>query len=147
MKFTKRLKKTLLTFNHKKARLQFVVKHITWMGKWSKVIFSDETKFNLDGPDGCQYYWHDIRSEKEVCMSRNFGGRNVWGGFCYGGIIPLFLLRTTLNSKNYLELLEFVLEEFGEKMAGQDFIFQQDNAAVHTAKIVKECLQPQKPIE
>jgi len=41
------------------------------------VIFSDEKKFNLDGPDGCDSYWHDLRKEHLVKPRRNFGGGSV----------------------------------------------------------------------
>ena len=56
---------------------------MSWQEEWHQVLFSDEKKFNLDGPDGYQYYWHDLRKEKETPMSRNFGGGNVmvWGLF------------------------------------------------------------------
>ena len=58
-------------------------KNTSWQEEWHQVLFSDEKKFNLNGPDGYQYYWHDLRKEKDTRMSRNFGGGNVmvWGGF------------------------------------------------------------------
>ncbi|GBM33808.1 Transposable element Tc3 transposase [Araneus ventricosus] len=51
--------------------------------KWDDVIFSDEKKFNLDGPDGFRYFWYDLRKEKEIFSKHTFGGGSVivWGGF------------------------------------------------------------------
>ena len=45
------------------------------------VIFSDEKKFNLDGPDGLAYYWHDIRREKQFFEKRQQGSESdmIWG--------------------------------------------------------------------
>ena len=83
VKWTKRQKKPRLLNRHKVARLQFAKDHISWTNEWQKVIFSEEKKFNLDGPDGFQYYWQDLAKDKQVRMSRNFGGGSVmvWGAF------------------------------------------------------------------
>ena len=32
------------------------------MEKTGTVIFSDEKKLNLGGPDGYKYYWHDVKN-------------------------------------------------------------------------------------
>uniref|UniRef100_A0A1I7XT24 DUF4912 domain-containing protein n=1 Tax=Heterorhabditis bacteriophora TaxID=37862 RepID=A0A1I7XT24_HETBA len=34
-------------------------------------------KFNLDGPDGCHFYWRDLRKEPRHFSTRNFGGESV----------------------------------------------------------------------
>ncbi|KAG0975214.1 hypothetical protein G6F57_023671 [Rhizopus arrhizus] len=51
-------KKPLLTEKHKRARLAWAKKHQYWtVHDWRRVIFSDETKINIWGSDGCKYYW------------------------------------------------------------------------------------------
>ena len=77
IKWTKRMKKHQLLERNKIARLQFARKHMNWTKEWQNVIFSDEKKFNLDGSDEFEFYWHDLRKEKQVRMNRNFGGGNV----------------------------------------------------------------------
>ena len=32
---------------------------------WESIIFSDEKKWNLDDPDGVQYYWLDFLLERQ----------------------------------------------------------------------------------
>ncbi|KIH43245.1 hypothetical protein ANCDUO_26754 [Ancylostoma duodenale] len=66
----------------KVSRLEFVQTNLA--RDWTKVVFLDEKKFNLDGPDGYKYYWRDPRKDTVVFSRRNFGGGNVmvWGAFC-----------------------------------------------------------------
>ena len=53
--------------NHKSARAEWTEAMLSIIDDWDNIIFSDEKKFNLDEPDGHQfYYWHDLRLEKEI---------------------------------------------------------------------------------
>ena len=46
--------------------IDWVKKKVTWTKeKWETMVFSEEKKFNLDGPDSSQCYWHDLRKEKQ----------------------------------------------------------------------------------
>ncbi|KAG1037751.1 hypothetical protein G6F43_012798 [Rhizopus delemar] len=39
-------------------RLEWAKKHRNWtVQDWRQVVFSDETKINVWGSDGCKYYW------------------------------------------------------------------------------------------
>lgn len=138
----KRLSKPKLTEKHRKERLLFARKYMSWTDKWHNVLFSDEKKFNLDGPDGFQYYWHDLRNKEEVCMSRSFGGGTVmvWGGFGYNGQLPIAWISTKMKSKDYTDLLETSLIDHGEALMGSDFVFQHDNAPIHQSRETKNWL-------
>ncbi|KAG0928478.1 hypothetical protein G6F32_012563 [Rhizopus arrhizus] len=53
-----KVKKPLLTTKHMKRRLAWAKKYQNWTtDDWRRVVFSDETKVNIWGSDGCKYYW------------------------------------------------------------------------------------------
>lgn len=70
-------KKPSLTTKHKVERLRFAKDRVHWKKKWRRVLFSDEKRFNLDDPDGFEYYFHDIRKEKMSAIRRQMGGGSV----------------------------------------------------------------------
>jgi len=45
--------------------------------KWETILFSDEKKFNLDGPGGFKYYRHDLRKEPKYYSKRVSGDGSV----------------------------------------------------------------------
>ena len=141
--WTKKASKPPLSRDHIKARLAFARTHMCWNEEWKNVIFSDEKKFNLDGPDGFKYYWHDLSKSHDIAMSRNFGGGSVmiWAAFRYSAKTPICWISTKMNSEKYTNLLEDVLIPFMEEEGAEECIFQQDNASIHTSRVTKEWFQ------
>lgn len=129
--------------HHKIARMAFAENHIEWTQAWKNVVFTDEKKFNLDGPDGFQYYFHDLRKEERCLMRRQHGGGSVmaWGAITSKGVLDLVILDGIQTAAKYLKLLKEQKLKMTEVLEQQSFIFQQDNAAIHTAKVVKEWFQ------
>lgn len=139
------LAKPPLTDRHKQARLQFAVTHIHWRKRWRRVIFSDEKRFNLDGPDGFRYYYHDLRKAEQYLMSRQMGGGGimVWAGIGYYGKTDIAFISTKMNSPRYITLLHEQLTGHAHRIAGNNYQFQQDNAAVHSTLCVKSYFRNQ----
>lgn len=142
MKYESMERKPRLTESHKLARLDFARNQMTWDNEWISVIFSDEKKFNLDGPDGAKSYWHDLRKEKAIFSKRNFGGGSlmVWGAFCFNGVLPLAKISCKMNSSDYQEILSENLLPIASTLAGENWIFQHDNASIHSSNATKSFL-------
>jgi hypothetical protein len=128
-----------LTDAHKQSRLEWSREHMTWNLEWQTVVWSGEKKFNLNGPDGFNYYWHDLRKEKCFSTKRNMGGGSVmiWASFGYFGKSEICFIDSRLNAKGYCEILKNHLVDIGHSIGGSDWLFQQDNAPVHRAKANK----------
>ena len=62
----------------------------------------------------------------------------VWGCFSRYGVGDLFLVEGTMEQKKYLHVLEEHMLPLAHRLIGDNFIFQQDNAPCHKAKLVLE---------
>uniref|UniRef100_A0A8R1EE79 DDE_3 domain-containing protein n=1 Tax=Caenorhabditis japonica TaxID=281687 RepID=A0A8R1EE79_CAEJA len=112
---------------------------------WS-YIFSDEKKFNLDGPDGYKLYWHDLRKDPAVFSKRNFGGGSlmVWGAFSSAGYLELAFTTCRMNSTDYQDVLQNHLLPFRRRFNRLPFTFQQDNANIHVSRSTLDWFQSKK---
>ena len=72
--YKKLLRKPVLQNHHKEIRVEFAISHIINSTNWDQVIFTDEKKWNLDGPDGFNYYWYNKEIDQELKIK--FSDRN-----------------------------------------------------------------------
>jgi transposase len=101
-------KKPLLTNEHAKARLAWCHERRRWSNlEWQRVIFTDESKFNLNRPDGGERVWrraHEKYQNSCTTPTVRFGGGGVmfWGCFSWRGVGPLVRIDGTMDSDVYI---------------------------------------------
>lgn len=145
IKRLKMKKKPALSEMHKVRRLDFAKNMMSWTSQWQKVVFTDEKKFNLDGPDGFNYYYHDLRKEERI-LSRNHsraGSVMIWGAISYYGQFELVRMTGKQKASDYRAVLEKATPAIHHLFSPLRWILQQDNAPIHTAREVKSWLAQQ----
>jgi len=45
-----------------KRLVEWASQHLSSGTNWHEILFMDEKKFILDGPDGCQFHWYNLRT-------------------------------------------------------------------------------------
>lgn len=123
-----------------KKRLSFAKEYQNQPSEfWERVIFSDESKFNLFGPDGNQKVWRKPGTEmyrKNLKATIKHGGGSVlvWGCMSAAGVGNLTFIEEKMNRFGYIEILKAYLKNSALKMGLENnFIFQHDNDPKHTA--------------
>jgi transposase len=149
LKSAVKVKKPLLSVKHKKKRYKFAKKYRHWnFDDWRKVIWSDESKFNIFGSDGREYCWKfkgEPLKDHHIKGTVKFGGGGVfvWGCMTAEGIGNLCKIDGGLDAALYCQILEEdflgTLEYYNLDL--DNVIFQQDNDPKHTARVTKEWLE------
>ena len=145
-KFVKSNRSPMMTQEQEVTRVKWAVENVDFGAEnWKKTIFSDEKKWNLDGPDGLRCYWHDLRKEKKTFFSRQNGGGSVMvsGTVWADGTTKIAFTTGKQCAKDYIYTLSEYLLPAAHLRFGTEFIFQQDNASIHTAHETKGFFEEQ----
>ena len=93
IKHKKRILRPRLTMKHKEKWLEYARQYQTIsVNEWQIVVFSDEKKFNLDGPNGFQKHWHANFFQKIITQQGLEKENLLWsrgGGFSSSGKVKL----------------------------------------------------------
>ncbi len=141
--FRKRATKPLLNQRQRQKYLTWAVEKKNWtVAQWSKVLFSDESKFCISFGNQGPRVWRKSREAQNPCCLKSSvkfpQSVMIWAAMSSAGVGPLCFLKSTVNAAIYQEILEHFMLPSADKLYGDaDFIFQQDLAPAHTAKGTK----------
>ncbi len=144
--FRKRATKPLLNHRQRQKHLTWAVEKKNWtVAQWSKVLFSDESKFCISfGNQGPRVWRKSGEAQNPCCLKSSVKFPQsvmIWAAMSSAGVGPLCFLKSTVNAAIYQEILEHFMLPSADKLYGDaDFIFQQDLAPAHTAKSTKRWL-------
>lgn len=108
---------------------------------WKKVVFSDESKFELRCCNRRKYVWRkqgECFKSTVITPTVKHGGGSVcvWGCFSANGVGNLHFIDGILTGAGYVNILEQNLQDSILKMnIHGDYIFQQDNDPKHKCKL------------
>ncbi len=137
--FRKRATKPLLNQRQRQKRLTWAVKKKNWtVAQWSKVLFSDESKFSFQGPR----VWRKRGEAQNPCCLKTSvkfpQSVMIWAAMSSAGVGPLFFWSPQSTQPSTRKFLEHFMLPSADKLYGDaDFIFQQDLAPAHTVKCTK----------
>ncbi len=138
--------KPLLNHRQRQKRLTWAKEKKNWtVAQWSKVLFSDESKFCISfGNQGPRVWRKGGEAHSPSCMKSSVKFPQsvmIWVAMSSAGVGPLCFLKTNVTAPVYQEILEhFMLPSADQLFKDADFIFQQDLAPAHTAKSTKSWL-------
>ncbi|GFW27729.1 transposable element Tcb2 transposase [Trichonephila clavipes] len=133
---------------HRAARRRWTAEHRDWeQHDWSQVLFTDESRFSLECDTRRVIVWRDRGTRNNSAFVRERSqyrraGWMVWGGISIGGRTDLHIIRNgTLMGRRYADeiLRPHVIPYAGA--IGDSFVFQDDNARPHRARLVENMLE------
>ncbi|GFU10339.1 transposable element Tcb1 transposase [Trichonephila clavipes] len=140
-------KKLYISEVNRKRSLEFAMKYKNKpMYFWKKVIFSDESKFEIFTPPSIRKIWRKNKTAlelKNVLPTLKYGGRNVmvWGCVAHNGAGNLVFIANKMNALAYIDVLRHNFLDSAKKLNMENtFIFQQDINPKHTAIVTRTWL-------
>ena len=134
--------KPLLNDQQRQNQLNWCHQRRGWtVRKWKSVIWSDESRFTIFKNDGPGRIWRTPGTRFNIENMVPFGGGSLmmWGCFSGKGLGPLVKVEGKMNRLDYIKILEeHLLPLIDRDFNGRGYLFQDDNAPVHTAKDVKD---------
>ena len=133
------IRKPFVSENNRVKRLNWANERISWSSQWKFVIWSDESRYEISG-DNRKWVWRRPEQKMDIeCLIPTFKSGNksvmIWGCFTRFGVGPLVRLKGRQAAVDYIEVLKNNLLPFlGGLKRKKRFIFQEDNAPIHTAK-------------
>lgn len=128
-----------LNTKQKEKRIKFS-KNMLLKGEdyFKSIVFSDEKRFTIYGPDGFRGYWRDLRKEPEYFFKQKYSpGIMVWAAISIDGQVSISFVEGSITSAKYQDILsQNLLPNFSKDLQ----LFQQDNATPHVSKSTKEWL-------
>ncbi|GFV30791.1 transposable element Tcb2 transposase [Trichonephila clavipes] len=137
-----------LTPCHHATRRRWAAEHRDWaQHDWSQVLFTDESRFSLECDTRRVLVWRDRDTRNNPAFVRERSqyrraGWMVWGGISIGGRTDLHIIGNgTLTRQRYADeiLRPHVIPYAGA--IGDSFVFQDDNARPHRARLVENMLE------
>lgn len=138
-------RKPLISKINQKNRLEFAEMYVHKnLEFWDRILFSDESKFNIFKSDGQIRIWRKRNTELDsnnIVSTVKHGGGNilVWGCMSSSGLGELVFIDGIMDKFVYLNILKQNLKKSVEKLnLGENYYFQQDHDPKHTAYIVRQ---------
>ncbi len=109
--FRKRATKPLLNQRQRQKHLTWAVEKKNWtVAQWSKVLFSDESKFCISfGNQGPRVWRTSGEAQNPCCLKSSVKFPQsvmIWAAISSAGVGPLCFLKSTVNTAIYQETLE-----------------------------------------
>ncbi len=131
-------------YSCRQRRLTWAKEKKNWtVAQWSKVLFSDESKFCISfGNQGPRVWRKGGEAHSRSCLKSSVKFPQsvmIWGAMTSAGVGPLCFLKTNVTAPVYQEILEhFMLPSADQLFKDADLIFIL--APAHTVKNTKSWL-------
>jgi len=138
-------KKPFISVVNRRKRLAFAKLHRNWsVADWSRVLWTDESKFNaLSNDSKSRRVWRrqgERMNKKYITPTVKFGGGSVfaWGCMSSSGAGALHHVDEIMDSAVYVDILHKEVPISTKKLfKKQKWVFQADNDPKHASKMAK----------